>query len=105
MTLFNSLGFLRICLIMLGILDVLLSPTPGTPAAREGIEIIPTLIAPAAAPIIIMVILFDALMSKIRSSDAQGEESKKFRHIMWTELAVVGFMIMGWLPYFLAIGK
>ncbi len=105
MTLLYSLGFLRICLILLGIIDVFLSPTPGTSAAKEGIEIIPTLVAPAAAPIIIMVILFDALMSKIRSSDAQGEESQKYRHIMWTELAVVAFMIIGWLPYFLAIGK
>ncbi len=105
MTLLNSLGFLRICLLMLGIIDVFLSPTPGTSPVKEGIDIIPTLVAPAAAPIIIMVILFDALMSKIRSSDSQGEESKKFKHIMWTELAVVAFMVMGWLPYFSAIGK
>ena len=105
MTILYSLGFLRICLLALGIIDVFFSPSPGTTAAREGIEIIPTLIAPAAAPIIIMVILFDALMSKIRSSDAEGEESKKYKHIMWTELAVVAFMIIGWLPYFLEIGK
>ena len=52
-----------------------------------------------------MVILFDALMSKIRASDASGEESKKFKSIMWTELAVVAFMIIVWLPYYLAIGK
>ncbi|MEM7304380.1 MAG: hypothetical protein AAF372_02510 [Pseudomonadota bacterium] len=105
MNLLKSLGFLRISLLLLGIIDVLLRPEPGTYAAREGIEIIPTLIAPAAAPILIMVILFDALMSKVRASDTQGEESKKFRHIMYAELAVVAFMILGWLPYFLAIGK
>ena len=105
MTLLNSLGFLRICLLLLGIIDVFLSPEPGSSVVKEGIQTIPTLVAPAAAPIIIMVILFDALMSKIRSSDSQGEESKKYRRIMWTELAVVAFMIIGWLPYFLAIGK
>ena len=105
MSIFHSLGFLRLSLLILGIIDTLLSPEPGTYAAREGIEVIPTLIAPAAAPIIIMVILFDALMSKIRASDASGEESKKFKHIMWAELLVVAFMILGWLPYFLAIGK
>ena len=105
MTLLNSLGFLRICLITLGIIDVLLSPAPGTPIAHDGLAVIPTLVAPAAAPIIIMVLLFDALMSKIRASDSQGDESKKFRHIMWIELVVVAFMIMGWLPYYLAIGK
>ena len=105
MTIFHSLGFLRICLLGLGIIDVLLRPAPGTYAAREGIEIISTLVAPAAAPIIIMVILFDALMSKIRASDTIGEESKKFKQIMWAELIVVAFMILAWLPYFLAIGK
>ena len=105
MNLFKSLGFLRLSLLSLGIINVFLSPKPGTFAAREGIEVIPTLIAPAAAPILLMVILFDALMSKVRASDAQGEESRKYKHIMYTELAVVAFMIIGWLPYFLAIGK
>lgn len=105
MTLLNNLGFLRISLLLLGIFDTLIAPAPGTYPIKHGAEMLPTLVAPAAAPLIMMVILFDALMSKIRSSDASGEESKKFRHIMWTELAVVAFMLIGWLPYFLAIGK
>jgi hypothetical protein len=105
MTIFHSLGFLRISLLSLGIFNSLLSPEPGTPISHEGFAVIPTLVAPAAAPIIIMVILFDVLMSKIRASDSTGEESKKFKTIMWTELVVVAFMIMAWLPYYLAIGK
>ena len=105
MTMFHSLGFLRISLLALGIINSFLSPKAGTPISLECLAVIPTLVAPAAAPIIIMVILFDALMSKIRASDASGEESKKFKSIMWTELAVVAFMIIVWLPYYLAIGK
>tara|TARA_R110002049_G_scaffold252264_2_gene427358 strand:- start:94163 stop:94480 length:318 start_codon:yes stop_codon:yes gene_type:complete len=105
MPIFQSLGFLRISLLALGIINAFLSPKPGTPISHGGYEVIPTLVAPAAAPIIIMVILFDALMSKIRASDSTGEESKKFKTIMWTELAVVAFMVMAWLPYYLAIGK
>jgi hypothetical protein len=105
MTIFQSLGFLRISLLALGVINSFLSPEPGTPINHEGLEVITTLVAPAAAPIIIMVILFDVLMSKIRASDSSGEESKKFKTIMWTELAVVAFMIMAWLPYYLAIGK
>ena len=103
MTLLHNLGFLRISLLLLGIFDTLLAPPPGTYAAKQGLEVIPTLVAPAAAPIIMMVILFDALMSKIRASDTTGEERKKFRSIMWAELVVVAFMVIGWLPYFLAI--
>jgi len=105
MSIFQSLGFLRISLLGLGIFNAFLSPAPGTAINHTGLEVIPTLVAPAAAPIIIMVILFDALMSKIRASDSSGEESKKFKTIMWIELCVVAFMIMAWLPYFLAIGK
>ena len=105
MNLIHNLGFLRISLLLLGILDTLIAPEPGTYAIKHGIEALPTLVAPAAAPIIMMVILFDALMSKIRASDSTGEESKKFKTIMWVELAVVAFMVAGWLPYFLAIGK
>ena len=105
MSIFHSLGLLRICLLGVGIVDTLLSPEPGTYAVTQGPGVIATLIAPAAAPIIIMVILFDVLMSKIRASDASGEESKKFKRIMWAELLVVAFMVAGWLPYFLAVGK
>ena len=105
MTIFQSLGFLRISLLAIGLINVFVSPEPGTSISHHGLEVIPTLVAPAAAPIIIMVILFDALMSKIRSSDSTGEESKKFKTIMWVELAVVIFMMMAWLPYYLAIGK
>ena len=105
MTIIHSLGFLRISLLSLGILNSLIRPEPGTPIIHEGLAVIPTLVAPAAAPIIIMVILFDALMSKIRASDSSGEESKKFKTIMWIELAVVAFMVMAWLPYYMAIGK
>ena len=103
MTLLNTLGFLRTGLIALALINMLLRPTPGTTAAREGIEIISTLVAPAAAPILMMVILFDALMSKVRSSESSGEEKTRFQRIMLTELATVVIMIIAWLPYFLAL--
>lgn len=105
MAIIQSLGFLRISLLLLGVLDTLIAPPPGTYAAKQGLEVITTLVAPAAAPIIMMVILFDVLMSKIRASDSTGTQREKFKTIMWTELAVVAFMLLGWLPYFLAIFK
>jgi hypothetical protein len=105
MTIFHSLGFLRITLLAFGLIDAFLRPEPGTAVVLEGPEVITTLIAPSAAPIIVMVILFDALMSKIRASDATGEQSRKYKSIMWTELAVVAFMVLMWLPFYMAIGK
>ena len=53
-----------------------------------------------------MVILFDALMSKIRSSDAETEQGRlKYRNIMLAELGVVLITSILWAPYFMAIGK
>ena len=105
MTLLKSLGFLRLALIGLAISIILLCPAPGTTAAHTGIEIIPTLIAPATAPILLMVILFDALMSKVRASDSSGEESAKFTRIMLVEIATVVILVIAWFPYFIALGK
>ena len=105
MTLLKSLGFLRLALIVLAIINILLRPSPGASVARAGLEIIPTLIAPAVAPILLMVILFDALMSKIRASDTQGEEQIKFTRIMLVELATAIILVIAWFPYFIALGK
>jgi hypothetical protein len=53
-----------------------------------------------------MVILFDALMSKIRSNDAETEQGRlKYRNIMRAELGVVLITSILWAPYFMAIGK
>ena len=105
MTLFRSLGFLRLALIVLAIINILMSPSPGATAAREGLEILTTLVAPAMAPILMTVLLFDALMSKVRASDSSGEERIKFTHIMLVELATVTILIIAWFPYFIALGR
>lgn len=105
MTLFRSLGFLRLALIALAIINILLCPAPGTTAAHEGLEIISTLVAPAAAPILLMVLLFDALMSKIRAGDTNDEERIKFTRIMFIELATVIILVIAWFPYFIALGR
>lgn len=106
MQLIKDLGLLRLCLLGLAIMDTLVRPEPGSYPIHHGWEVIPTLVAPAAMPILMMVILFDALMSKIRSSDAETEQGRlKYRRIMYTELAVVAVSLILWLPYFMAIGK
>lgn len=105
MTLIKSLGFLRLCLIGLAILNILLRPEPGAAVAHAGMAVIPTLIAPAAAPILLMVILFDALMSKVRASDAHDDEETRFTRIMLIELAMAIIMVIAWFPYFIALGK
>ena len=105
MTLFRSLGFLRLALITLAIINILLRPAPGTIATHEGLDIFSTLIAPAVAPILLMVLLFDALMSKVRAGDESGEERIKFMRIMLIEIATVIILVIAWFPYFIALGR
>jgi hypothetical protein len=106
MKLINDLGLLRASLLGLAIFDTLLRPEPGSYPIYDGWGAVPTLVVPAAIPIIIMVILFDALMSKIRSNDAETEQGRlKYRNIMRAELGVVLITSILWAPYFMAIGK
>lgn len=99
----KDLGILRIILIAIAILLALFSTAPGTPAARSGWEMIPSLVLPALTPIVFMVLLFDFMMCRIRMSDEAVR--KKFANISYIEIATALFMFLMWLPFFLAIGR
>lgn len=96
-------GALRISLITIAIVLAVLAPEPGTAAARSGWEMIPTLIAPAMAPLVFMVLMFDFMMSRVRMTDELVR--KKFRIISYVELATAFILLLIWLPFFLAIGR
>ena len=89
----------------MAIVDAALAPPPGTPVILDGWQIISTLVAPAAAPLIAMVILFDIMMSRIRASDSSGTVREKFRKIAWIETFIVIILVVIWLPYFRLIGQ
>lgn len=101
--LFKDLGLLRILLITAALLVIVLTPKPGTEAARSGWEMIPTLVAPAIAPLVFMVLMFDFMMCRVRMTDDHAKS--KFRRISYIELGVAALLFLVWLPFFLAIGK
>lgn len=105
MSYFTSLGLLRQLLIGMAIICLIVRPQPGSSVVLEGFQVIPTLVTPASVPILLMVIMFDALMSKIRASDTEGEEQIRFKKILRVELATVLILFIVWLPFFMAIGK
>ncbi len=103
MTIAKELGILRVFLILLAILCAFLSPQPGTQLnLNNWQDVITTLVAPAMAPIIFMVIMFDFMMSRIRMSEESQKD--KFRRIGYIELITALFLFIMWLPFFLAIG-
>lgn len=103
MNVVKELGLLRIVLILLAILNAFLAPKPGTQVdLTSWHNMITSLVAPAMAPIIFMVLLFDFMMCRIRMSDEDKRD--RFRRIGYIELATAIFLFMMWLPFFAAIG-
>lgn len=103
--LLQQMGVLRLVLVGAAILDILLAPNPGTPVAYNGWELVTTLIVPVLAPILLQVLLLDALMAKILMSSNQGVERARFRRIMIVDLVMTAVLVLGWTPYFLALGR
>jgi hypothetical protein len=103
--LIRSLGLLRLALIMMAAVDAVLAPAPGTAISLDGWDMFTSLIAPAAAPLIAMGILFDVMMSRVRANDSSGAVRERFRKIMWIEILTVIILTVVWLPFFMAIGK
>lgn len=77
-----------------------LGPTATAGAERSLWEILATLIAPVMAPLLIVVILFDYVMSRVRAADAEGDEQARFAAIARLELAVIAMSLIFWGPYF-----
>lgn len=93
-------GPLRILLAATALLSILLTPAPGTAPAFEGWAMISTLLAPVLAPLAVMVLFLDALMSRVMMADAEGDTRAHYRRVMWTDLAVAAVTVGFWVPYF-----
>jgi len=99
----QELGTLRISLILMTFVVMALAPNPGTPAVYAGWSIVPTLMAPVLAPILLQVVLLDALMSRVWMSAYAGAARERYRRILWINLGVAALSTLWWLPYFLAL--
>jgi hypothetical protein len=102
-SLLRQMGVLRVTLVALVILDILASPRPGTSAVYSGWEMVPTLILPVLAPILLQVLLLDALMGRVMMSSATGAERSRYRRIVTVDLVFVIVLVLGWMPYFLKL--
>ncbi len=100
-----QLGTLRMALIIGALIAALAAAFAGEEAARSGWNMIPTLVFPAITPLIFMVLLLDALMSRVWSSDAEGAERVRLRTIMKIDLLAAGLLLLAWLPFFLTLGN
>ena len=63
--------------------------------------ILTRVITPVIAPLLVVVILFDYIMTRVRAADSDGELRSRFIQIGRIELAMLGLMLLFWVPYFI----
>ena len=107
---FQALGFLRQGLLILAALSIAIPTIAwtlqylGQNIAEDSLlDISAGLIAPVMAPLLVVVIFFDVLMSKIRAADDPGEEGDVFRKIAQTETMAIAIMFLFWVPFFVTL--
>ncbi len=91
-----TLGFLRIALLLLALVnvalplaDILFAFTAGSDR-HDFWTVLIHVIAPAMAPLLVVVIFFDYIMSRVRAADAEGAVRTGFTRIGRVELAAIG---------------
>ena len=101
-----TLGFLRIALLWLALVNVALPLADLLFAFSAGSDrhdfwpVLVQVIAPAMAPLMVVVLFFDYIMSRVRAADAEGAVRTGFIHIGRVELAAIGLLLLFWIPYF-----
>ncbi len=97
---FVGLGPLRLMLSSAAIIMMVFRPVSGTEAIYEGWAVFPTLLFPALTPIIFMLLLLDALMSRVLMMDKQSSEEARLQRALWTDLGIAGLLLLVWYGYF-----
>ena len=102
----EALGGLRLLLFALAAGVVVVAPEPEMRTVITWPLIVPTLIAPAVAPLVFVVVLLDLMMAKIMSSGvADKSQQVRARRVMFIDVIVAGILAYAYLPFFLALGR
>lgn len=102
-TLLAALGPLRILLVIAAVVWMLAVPDPGTRAVFHGVGAITTVVVPAIAPILLMVVLLDLTMSTVFMVDKRGRERTRYRNIALLHAVLAAGMVIAWYPFFRSI--
>lgn len=99
-------GVLRLALLVLAAFFVLFAPAAEVRTVITWPEVVPTLIAPATVPIVVMVLLLDLLMAKVTSAgETNAAKKARARRIMLFDALAVAVVAYAYLPFFLALGR
>lgn len=96
-------GVLRALLAVAGLLLVVFATQPGTIPVYAGWPLVVTVLVPVLSPIIFMLLLLDALMSRVWMIDKQGDEYLRLRTAVMINLLLAAGLLLFWAPYYLAL--
>lgn len=97
-------GVLRALLAVAGLLLIIFATQPGTVPIYTGWPLVTTVLVPVVAPIIFMLLLLDALMSRVWMIDKPGDEYVRLRTAVMIDLLLAAGLLMFWLPYYRVMG-
>ena len=98
----RQMGPLRVFLAAVAALLVLFSPGAGDVEVHEGFGMVRTVLVPALSPIVFMLLMLDALMSRVMMGEAGEDMRRRYRNIIRFNLVVGLLLLVSWLPFFLS---
>ena len=105
-----SLGFLRLGLVGLAIVSMLIPmgewaviQLMGELSEHSILALSAGLLAPVMAPILIVVILLDVIMAKVRAADDPACSGDHYRMISRVETILIIIMLIFWVPFFISL--
>ncbi|MFL6655654.1 MAG: hypothetical protein ACJ8KA_12755 [Sulfurifustis sp.] len=99
----RELGPLRVALLAAAGVALVLIPAPGTRPVYSGWPLVTTLLIPVAAPLLFLLLLLDALMSRVFLIDAEGLDRQRRKTAIIVNLLAAALLIVRWLPYYSAL--
>lgn len=105
-----SLGFLRLGLIGLAIVSMLIPMVEWMAIQLTGelledslLSLSAGLIAPVLAPMLIVVMLLDVIMAKVRAADDQTSSGDLYKMISRIDTILIIVMLFFWVPFFISL--
>lgn len=99
----RDLGVLRIALLVTSAVALVLIPAPGTRPVYSGWPLVTTLLIPVSTPLLFLLLLLDALMSRVFLIDAVGLDRRRRKTAIVVNLIAAALLLLRWVPYYSAL--
>jgi hypothetical protein len=96
-----AMGTLRILLLALALLLIVLMPFADVSLPPQGWGLLFGTVLPAVAPMVVMVLMLDALMCLVLKNDAPAVRKRELNFALGAHLLFIALLLGLWLPVFL----